>query len=619
MNFLQIIYYATAMFVVGSLGEKCSDDCSCKWKNGKQTVECTDRSLTTIPGWIDSETQVLDMSGNKIKVLPKYIFKRLGLTNLQRLYLRGCHIDRIDSEALAGLTNLVELDLSNNLLTTIPNTSFADTQFLRDLILSHNPIQKVPANALKYTPNLVKLDISNCKINEVDSKAFEGLGLLESLKLNNNKLVNLHPSMFESLEKLTSIALHENPWKCDCHMRDIKIWLLKRNIPTLVAPACRGGPDQLLDKMFSELSVDDFACRPVLLVVTRYAEATIGENASIVCRVSAVPPAQIKWYWNGRMLANHSAFSSFQKILIFEEGQSRKKSTLVLTNAQESDSSEFYCVAENRAGSVEANFTLHVSLRTAGMSTLGSGQIAGISAALVVLILFILLIILVLFIRLRRMPLKEIKSSGGAQDGVAAGNGVVEGGGSSSRRKTDNDEATSFATFTEAKPPASLNLNYVQKPYAFSEDDYTFARYTESHAASGPGPCYSSTTSLMLVENPDLIRDTRRGSADETKPFTSGGYSIEVKNNKLLYSNCIWESKEEIPVGGYVVKDMQSAMTASVDAAQVASSVPPGAKQIRVWQKGVPVLPPVSALKRVLGSTRSSPDEGYQEGTGTDV
>ncbi|XP_012266263.2 leucine-rich repeat, immunoglobulin-like domain and transmembrane domain-containing protein 2 [Athalia rosae] len=615
MNFLHLIY-ASAMFVV-AFGEKCSDKCSCKWKNGKQTVECADRSLVTIPKWIDSETQVLDMSGNKLKILSKNIFKQLGLTNLQRLYLRSCHIDRIDSKALAGLTNLVELDLSNNLLTAIPDASFADTQFLRDLILSHNPVQKVPANALKNTPNLVKLDISHCKIREIESKAFDGLDLLENLKLNNNRLMNLHSSTFESLGKLTSIALQENPWLCDCRLREIKIWLLKRNMPTLVAPVCRSGPEQLLNKMFSELTVDDFACRPVLLVVTRYAEATIGENASIVCRVSATPEAQIKWYWNGRLLSNHTAFSSFQKILIFEDGEFQKKSTLVLTNAQEADSSEFYCVAENRAGSVEANFTLHVSLRTAGMSTLGSGQIAGISAALVVLILFILLIILVLFIRLRRMPLKEIKSPGVLQDGVS-GSGAAEG--ASSRRKPENNETASFATFAEAKPPASLNLNYVQKPYVFTENEYTFAHYTDNRSVptSGPGPCYSSTTSLMLVENPDLIRDTRRSSSEEVKPFNSGGYSIEVENNKLLYSNCVWESKEQIPVGGFVGKDM-STIAASVDTVQVASSVPPGAKQIRVWQKGVPVLPPVSALKRVLGSTRSSPDEGYQEGTGTDV
>ena len=43
------------------------------------------------------------------------------------------------------------------------------------------------------------------------------------------------------------------------------------------------------------------------------------------------------------------------------------------------------------------------------------------------------------------------------------------------------------------------------------------------------------------------------------------------------------------------------------------------AKTLRVWQRGVPVLPPVTALKRILSSNRNSPDEGFQEGCGTDV
>jgi hypothetical protein len=49
-------------------------------------------------------------------------------------------------------------------------------------------------------------------------------------------------------------------------------------------------------------------------------------------------------------------------------------------------------------------------------------------------------------------------------------------------------------------------------------------------------------------------------------------------------------------------------------------TAPMNAKTLRVWQKGgVPVLPPVTALKRALSSSRNSPDEGYQEGCGTDV
>ena len=618
--------------------DKCADQCSCKWKGGKRTVECVNRSLTGIPEGIDPETQVFDASDNDIRLLPSNIFVRVSLTNLQRLYLRGCRIHKIDDEALAGLTNLVELDLSNNRLTTIPSVSFTDTPFIRDLSLSYNPLGSVPSHAFRNTPNLVKLDLSHTQLVAIEANGFKGLDLLESLKLNDNRLSTLHPGTFDPLNKLTSIELHENPWICNCHLRELKMWLVKHNLPTLIAPMCQG-PNQLSKRLFTELTIDDFACRPVMMVASRYAEATIGENASIVCRVSAVPPAKIKWYWSGKLLTNHSAFSSFQKILIYEEGQFSKRSNLVLTNAQESDSSEFYCVAENRAGSVEANFTLHVSLRTAGMSTLGSGQIAGISAALVVLILFILLIILVLFVRMRRMPLKDVKNPATLETvaGESAGNQDNNGDDTSmvaNRRnhnnKCDAVETTSFSE-TSSKPPVSLNLSYVQRPQAqlavaaAAENEYSVTRYDHhphhhqedvSHNLM-PGPCYSSTTSLMPIDNPDLIRDTRRGSNEDIGPYGNDGRSLVVEESKLW--GCVWEVsgidvRTNAPTNPYVStkEALQSTMPAM-------EHFPPGAKQMRVWQKGVPVLPPVSALKRVLGSTRSSPDEGYQEGTGTDV
>ncbi|XP_076282537.1 leucine-rich repeat, immunoglobulin-like domain and transmembrane domain-containing protein 2 [Lasioglossum baleicum] len=621
-----LFYVMTLLGIVTS--DKCADECSCKWKSGKRTVECVNRALTGIPEWLDPETQVLDTSGNNIRILPSNIFVRVRLTNLQRLYLRECRIDRIDSEALAGLTNLVELDLSHNLLAVVPTASFTNTPFLRDLVLSSNPLKRIYSFAFGSTPNLVKLDLSHTQLEEIEAKGFRDLELLESLKLNNNQLMTLHPGTFESLKKLTSIELHDNPWICDCHLREMKMWLVKHNLPTLQAPLCYG-PKHLLNRTFTDLEIDDFACLPVLLTASRYVEATIGENASIVCRVSALPPAKMKWYFNGRQLINDSSFSSHQKVYIFEEGQFRKRSKLVITSAQEVDSNEFYCVAENRAGSIEANFTLHVSMRTAGRSTLGSGQIAGISAALVVLILFILLIILVLFIRLRRMPLKDVKSSvpaeGVSVDGSTGNNENPPSATSTSRRKLEEMETTSFGV--ESKPPVSLSLSYVQRPQAGSlqpENEYAaISRFDvqSQHPSEmvAPGACFSSTTSLMPIDNPDLIRDTRRGSAEDITPYGGADYSrMEVVDDaKILYSGCLWEARDacrtSVSVSTYPSKEALAVVAPMVE------QFPPGAKQIRVWQKGVPVIPPVSALKRVLGSTRSSPDEGYQEGTGTDV
>ncbi|KAL1139675.1 hypothetical protein AAG570_006653 [Ranatra chinensis] len=501
----------------------CPPVCTCKWKGGKQTVECTDRALIALPEGIDSETQVLDVSGNDLQILPRENFVRTGLLNLQRLYLRNCRLGQIDDRALRGLTNLVELDLSSNLLTSVPSATFQDVPFLRDLTLANNPIQKIESRAFKTVPGLVKLDLSHCALRSLSPGAFEGVELLESLKLNGNELREIRPQTVEALSRLHGVELHDNPWYCDCRLRAAKLWLARNNIPYPIAPTCSGGPERIARRSFAELDPDDFACRPEIRLDSRHVETLAGDNATITCRVESVPEASVNWYWNGRLLLNNSAFSSFQRVFIRETGGFEKRSTLIVTNAQESDSGDFYCVAENRAGNAEANYTLHVLYRMAGVASLGGGQIAGLSAALVVLVLFILLVALALLLRLRRAP------------------------------------------FSESKTPARVEpaANGVQKPSSPSASD------------------------------PDLINDTREEEPPPGRPPQ-------------------WEHHDRAPIvpEGY-----------PPDYGLPIPGPPhhqPSAKTLRVWQRGVPVLPPgVSALKRVL--TGSSPDEGYQEGCGTDV
>lgn len=487
----------------GSEGS-CPTVCTCKWKGGKQTVECLDRKLISIPENVDPSTQVLDMSGSNLQILPGETFIRAELLNLQKLYLRNCRLGQIDDRAFDGLTNLIELDLSSNLLTSIPSAAFRSITSLRDLTLASNPIQKVESNAFNNILSLNKLDMSHCDLQTIAPQAFENLDALNSLKLNGNKLSELRPRTVETLNKLHWVELHENPWLCDCRLRAAKIWLTENKIPLPIAPYCSGGPERVIGKSFSELQVDDFACKPEMLPMRRYVEAVSGENATIMCRTGAVPAAIVTWYWNGRLLNNNSAFSSYQKVYIYEDGNFEKRSRLVLTNAQETDSSEFYCVAENRAGTAEANFTLHVSMRAAG-SPLGNGQIAGLSAALIILILFILCIIFFLLMRLRRIPMTESKTPNQVEviTSVSPSNNV-------------NGKACSSPTndvnSTDRKDSGDMKLtNPVQKPPRLTDITYSTSHYDGSGSVINVGQCFGSpTNSATGVNNPDLINDTKR-------------------------------------------------------------------------------------------------------------
>ena len=92
---------------------------------GKRYVACRSQGQISIPEYIDPETQVLDLSGNNLQILPKEVFSRHGLINIQRLHLANCNLGQIDPSAFRGLTNLVELNLAGNLLTAVPTATFA--------------------------------------------------------------------------------------------------------------------------------------------------------------------------------------------------------------------------------------------------------------------------------------------------------------------------------------------------------------------------------------------------------------------------------------------------------------------------------------------------------------
>lgn len=725
---------------VASAMGNCPQACICKWKGGKETAECIDRKLITIPENIDPGTQVLDMSDNNLQILPAEAFKRVDLLNLQKIYLRSCHLGQIDDAAFEGLTNLVELDLSHNLLTSVPTATLTALPSLRDFTLSGNAIQKIEREAFGPVPQLVKLDLSHCEIQMIASHAFIGLEMLHTLKLNGNRLTELRATTIQTLGKLRNIELHDNPWLCDCRLRATKIWLNEQNIPFPVAPICAAGPERVLERTFTELHADDFACKPDIRPVSRIVEATTGENASIECRSHAVPSAKISWYWNGKQLINNTLHNSYQRVHIYEDGVFDKKSKLILTNAQETDSSEFYCVAENAAGAAEANFTLHVSFRAAGMRPFGDKQLAGMGILVVIFIFCVLSFIAYLLVRMRSLPSSESKTPGQLEVITTVSPPVANG----------KVHTSTPPSLSPAEKPVQ---NPVQKPPRLTDLPYSTNNY-EGGGGSVLPPSFGSPTSTG-GNNPDLINDTRGGSGQNLNEVIAGtstsstcttASTVQMANLLAemnsgeyrttgcdsLYPSGLWDTNlllqrsstssqsgggqysEKLPIintnlslddeaavddylsrtfprtntslhhstsphpppssssssgisssnnntnlsasyhhphhahhgigypmdyglpmvpgaelmnnrttttmHGSSIPNIAATSTTNNNVNNNTTAPPMNAKTLRVWQKGgVPVLPPVTALKRALTNSRNSPDEGYQEGCGTDV
>jgi len=637
-----------ALSATAARSDPCPVVCVCKWKNGKQSVECRDRLLIIVPPGIDAATQVLDMSGNNLQILAAGTFHRAGLLNLQRVYMSQCRIGQIDGRALKGLTNVVEIDLSRNMLTAVPSATLADVPLLRDLSLANNPIQKIEPDAFRNSAGLVRLDMSGCELHAVAATAFTGIDRLETLKLGNNRLTGLLAGTVETLDKVHGVELHENPWHCDCDMRPVKVWLTENNIPTAVDPSCATGPGRVANRTFSALAVDDFACRPHIQQDDPTVEAATGDNASVSCRVHSSPAAKVSWYWNGRPLANNTAFGPFQRVFTADGPDGGGHSSLLLTNVQPSDSGQFLCVAENRAGRAEANFTLVVT-RLGGLAFLANGQVAGLSVFLVFLIVAILLVIVYLLVRIKRLPAASARSDGKPRRPMntaasATGNGtavVVQVKRPAAATATTAKTTTTItgtpagyygggATFpvpTEpqstapAEEPAAAGGCRRPKPaeLAFAADDY---------ATAGRGNAlYRSQPS-----NPDLIADAPEQTSpksvappdhDQQRARRSASGEYRRTADDSLYSSGFWTQSDVAADDRTPIVEKSPPLPPGRQAAvgretvAVAVAADPKAASLRVWKHGVQVMPPLSALKRALN--KGSPDEGYQEGCGTDV
>ncbi|XP_071044226.1 leucine-rich repeat-containing protein 24-like [Parasteatoda tepidariorum] len=378
VNILFLILFGITISQIDSLKDACLSECNCKWKNGKQTVECIGVNLVGIPDGLSSETQVLDLTGNLLQLLPSRAFYRVSLVNLQKVFAPRCGLLSIADDAFYQLSNLIELDISNNFLTWIPSVALRDTPLLRRLLLSFNPIQRVENDSFSLQSHLTVLELSSCQIEAIEPRAFDGLKSLEYLKLDGNKLRTLPPEMVKPFSTLYALELHQNPWQCDCHIRSVRKWMLRHNIPISSPPQCFE-PPRLREFTWDTVSIDEFACKPEVTVVESSVTYIEGDNATLGCRVQAVPEGTVNWIWRGRVISNLTLMSfGRQMYLIREVGTTLKVNSLTIFNVMLKDSGRYLCVASNPAGRISANITLNVVPRDTNSDNLSGEEIAGI-------------------------------------------------------------------------------------------------------------------------------------------------------------------------------------------------------------------------------------------------
>ena len=159
----------------------------------------------------------------------------------------------------------------------------------------------MPHGSFKRLHRLKKLDLSNCEIESLVFGAFAGLAKLERLNLNANRLQNIEYPDEILLPSLHDLNLLDNPWKCDCHMKDLRLWLDNTLVSTATRIRCHT-PERLAGLISKSVDLSEFGCMPKITPPTMLVSIPQEKDVALTCQVESDPAGEISWTFNGSSL-----------------------------------------------------------------------------------------------------------------------------------------------------------------------------------------------------------------------------------------------------------------------------------------------------------------------------
>ncbi|XP_056896727.1 leucine-rich repeat and transmembrane domain-containing protein 1 isoform X2 [Takifugu flavidus] len=175
----------------------CPKECSC---NGNaKVVDCRGRGLYDIPHPLHPDTQELYLQDNRIRGLGSMAFREIPIVRV--------------------------LDLSNNSITSVSPTALLGLRNLQHLGLAYNNLRELDKRLFGPIRTLSHLDLSHNSLWGLSGAMGDNLRNLSHLGLAHNRITRLDRSLLEALTRLDSLTLRGNPWRCDCQIIGLKLWL----------------------------------------------------------------------------------------------------------------------------------------------------------------------------------------------------------------------------------------------------------------------------------------------------------------------------------------------------------------------------------------------------------
>ncbi|XP_067098210.1 leucine-rich repeat transmembrane protein FLRT2 [Osmerus mordax] len=180
--------------------------------------------------------------------------------DLTELRLDENRIAIIAEEAFQNVTRLQRLLLDGNLLTDegIAPGTFQELTNLRDLALARNSLTFPPP--LLPSQALVRLSLQDNQIDQIPVDTFSQLQGLEKLDISNNQLQILTQGVFDGLVSLRQLTVRNNPWRCDCAVKWVVVWLKSLSASLNVRGFMCQSPEKVRGMAIRELTLDVIEC-----------------------------------------------------------------------------------------------------------------------------------------------------------------------------------------------------------------------------------------------------------------------------------------------------------------------------------------------------------------------
>lgn len=171
-----------------------------------------------------------------------------------------------------------------------------------------------------------------------------------------------------------------------------------------ISPICKT-PERIADRSWDKIDLDEYACMPSIMAADAKANGVEGRNITMSCVVGGVPEPKVKWMFRNRIIANvtgNLVVPTTQGRKLYVVNLQPNSSNLTILTADMQDAGVYTCVAENKAGIVEASIVLAVSKKPPDGPFSTKMLLAGVIVAALFIVASSLAVVCVFTLRKRR-------------------------------------------------------------------------------------------------------------------------------------------------------------------------------------------------------------------------